>query len=35
MIRLAITQEAFDAIASAMSFGNMGFENATNYNGSA
>ena len=33
MIRIAITQDAFDAIASTMTLGNVGFENATNDNG--
>jgi hypothetical protein len=34
LVRIAITQAAFDAIASTMSLGSVGFENATNDNGS-
>ncbi|HZZ21621.1 MAG TPA: hypothetical protein VFE60_03150 [Roseiarcus sp.] len=30
MVRIAITQAAFDAIAATMQLGNVGFENATN-----
>ena len=33
MIRIAVTQEAFDAIASTMSLGNVGFEDALNEKG--
>jgi hypothetical protein len=33
MIRIAITQAAFDAIASTLSLGSVGFENATNDRG--
>jgi hypothetical protein len=33
MIRIAITQAAFDAIASTMNLGRVGFENPVNENG--
>ena len=33
MIRIAITQAAFDAIAATLSRGSVGFENATNERG--
>ena len=33
MIRIAITQEAFDAIASTMPLGNVGYENEVNEKG--
>jgi hypothetical protein len=29
MVRIAITQAAFDAIAAALAFGSTGYENAT------
>jgi hypothetical protein len=33
MVRIAITQEAFDAIVATMSLGSVGFENEINDNG--
>jgi hypothetical protein len=33
MIRIAISQAAFDAIAATLSLGSVGFENATNERG--
>ena len=33
MIRIAITQAAFDAIAATLSLGSVGYENATNERG--
>ena len=33
MIRIAITQAAFDAIAATLTLGSVGFENATNERG--
>ena len=33
MIRIAITQAAFDAIARALPFGSVGYENASNVKG--
>ena len=33
MVRIAITQEAFDAIVEIMQLGNVGFENATDERG--
>jgi hypothetical protein len=33
MIRIAITPEAFEAIASTLALGSVGFENATNERG--
>jgi hypothetical protein len=33
MIRIAITQAAFDAIAATLSLGSVGFENPTNERG--
>jgi hypothetical protein len=33
MVRIAITQAAFDAIASTMPLGNVGYENEVNENG--
>jgi hypothetical protein len=33
MIRIAITQDAFDAIASTITLGNVGFENEVNEKG--
>jgi hypothetical protein len=33
MIRIAITQEAFNAIVSTMNLGSVGFENAVNEKG--
>ena len=33
MIRIAITQAAFDAIVATMSLGRVGYENATNERG--
>jgi hypothetical protein len=35
MIRIAITQEAFDAIASTLALGSVGFENPVSGMGSA
>jgi hypothetical protein len=34
MIRIAITQELFDAIASTLNLGSVDYENAVNENGS-
>ena len=33
MVRIAITQAAFDAIATTLSLGSVGYENATNERG--
>jgi hypothetical protein len=33
MIRIAVTQEAFDAIASTMNLGSVGYDNAANAKG--
>ena len=33
MVRIAITQAAFDAIAATLPFGSVGYENATNEHG--
>jgi hypothetical protein len=35
MIRIAITQEAFNAIVSTMNLGNVGFENEVNDQGAS
>jgi hypothetical protein len=35
MVRIAISQAAFDAIAKTLSLGSVGFENATNERASA